>query len=64
MLHRCFFGNGHIHNVENLDVENENVASTLPNIVYNNFEVENLDLTLLDVVNSNIHIHTVVSTLT
>ena len=46
-----------------LDVENKKNASTLPNIVHNNFEVEKLDLTMLDVVNSNIHIHRVVSTL-
>ena len=62
----CFvvFRNGHFHNVVStftnlvkLEVENDNVAPTLSNIVHN------VDSTLFNVVNSNVEIHNVVSTL-
>ena len=46
-----------------LDVENDNVVSTLDNVFHINFEIQNVDSTLFDVANSNIESHNVVSTL-
>ena len=53
---RCF------HAVK-LDVEKDNVVSTLSNVVHINAEIRNVDSTLFDVVNCNVEIHNVVSTL-
>ena len=46
-----------------LDVENNSIVSTLSNVVSINDEIDNFDLKLLNVVNFNIDIHNVVSTL-
>ena len=40
-------------NVLKLDVEND-VVLTLPNAAHNNMEIKNVDLMLLDVVNSKV----------
>ena len=60
------FENGHIHNVVstsinvmNLDAENNNNVSALPNVNIN-IELDNVDF---DVVNFNVDIHNLVSTL-
>ena len=59
------FGNGHFHNVVStltnvakLDVKKENNVSTLSNVAH-----INVDSTLVNVVNSNLEIHNVVSSL-
>ena len=59
------FRSGHYHNVVSTftNVENDNVVSTLSNVVYVNVEIHNVDSTLLDVVNFNVEICNVVSTL-
>ena len=59
----ALFRSGNFHNVVQLDVENENVVSTLSNVVHVNFELHNVDSTLLDVVNVNVEIRNGVSTL-
>ena len=46
-----------------IDVENNNVVSTLPNVVQFNVEIHNVVSTLLNVVNFNVDVHNVVSTL-
>ena len=45
-----------------IDVEND-VVSTLPNVVQINVEINNVDSTLFNVVNSDVDIHNIVSTL-
>ena len=59
----CFFLEMVIFTTLKLDVENDNVVSTLDNVFHINFEIQNVDSTLFDVVNSNIELHNVVSTL-
>ena len=56
-----FFSNGHIHNVVKIYVEN-GVVSTLSNVQIN-VEMDNVDLTLFNVVNFNVDVHNVVWTL-
>ena len=46
-----------------IDVENDNVVSTLPNVVQFNVKKYNVVSTLLSVVNFNVDVHNVVSTL-
>ena len=46
-----------------LDIEKDNHVSTLSNDVHINVEIRNVDLILFDVVNSNVEIHNVASTL-
>ena len=58
-----FFSNGHIHNVVKINVENDNVVSTLSNVVKFNLDKHNIVSTLLNVVNFNVDVHSVVSTL-
>ena len=58
-----FFSNGHIPNVAKIDVENDNVVSTLSNVVQFNVEKHNVVSTLFYIVNFNVAIHNVVSTL-
>ena len=50
-------------NVVKIDVENDNIVSTLSNVVQFNVEIYNVVWTLLNVVNFNVDIHNVVSTL-
>ena len=50
-------------NVVELDVENSNAFSTLSCVVYINVEKDILDLTLFNVVNFNVYIRNVISTL-
>ena len=64
------FAFGHIHNVfltfaniVKFDVENDNVVSTLSNVVDINLEIYNVDLTLFNFVNFNVDVRSVVSTL-
>ena len=45
-----------------IDVEND-VASTLSNVVQINVEINNVDSTLFNVVNSDVDVHNIVSTL-
>ena len=65
----CFFVNDHVHNVIStllnvvkLDVENENVVLTLPNVAHKSV-IDKADSKLLNAVNSTVDIHNVVSTL-
>ena len=51
-----------LFNAENND-ENDNVISTLSNVVHNNVEINNADLALFNILNFNFDIHNVVSTL-
>ena len=50
ILFFVLFRKGHFHNVVQLDVENENIVSTLSNVVHVNVEIHNVDSTLFDVV--------------
>ena len=50
-------------NVVELDVENSNAFSTLSCVAYINVEKDILDLTLFNVVNFNVYIRNVISTL-
>ena len=45
-----------------LDVENNSIVSTLSNTVNIIAEIDNVDLTLFNVVNFNVDIHNIVST--
>ena len=45
-----------------IDVEND-VVSTLSNVVQINVEIHNVDSTLFNVVNSDVDVHNIVSTL-
>ena len=73
MIFFALFGNVHFRNVVStltnvvkFDVKKDNVVltvSTLSNVAHISVEILNVDLTLLDVVNSNIEIDNVVSTL-
>ena len=56
---RCF----DVASVVNIDVENDNVVSTLSNLVQFNVEKHNVVPTLFYVANFNVDIHNVVSTL-
>ena len=60
-----FFTHDHIHNVVSMlpDVLEIGVDSTLFNVVSINIEIGSVYWTLLMVVNSNVDIHNVVSTL-
>ena len=57
------FLNEHIRKVVKIDVENDNVVSTLSNVVELNIEKHNFLSRLFNVVNFNIDVHNVVSTL-
>lgn len=46
-----------------IDIENDNVVSTLHNVIQINFELDIVGSTLFNVVNSNVEIHNAVSTL-
>ena len=56
---RCF----DIAQRREINVENDNVVSTLSNVVPINVEIDNVDSTLLNVGNFNVDVHNVVSTL-
>ena len=45
-----------------IDVEND-VVSTLSNVVQINVEINNVDSTLFNIVNSDVDVHNIVSTL-
>ena len=55
-----FFSNGHIRNVVKIDVENNNAVLTLSNVVFNSTLKYT---TLLNIVNFNVDVNNVVSTL-
>ena len=40
-----------------LDIENDKVVSTLSEVIYINFEIDNIESTLLNNVNSNVDIY-------
>ena len=56
---RCFDG----AQLVKIDLKNDNVVSTLSDVVQIIVEIDNVDSTLVNVVNANVDVHNVVLTL-